>query len=340
MLRWVNTRLASLVRRDRVESDLERELRFHLEMLTEQHVRAGMSPDAARAAAIKTFGQVLRVKEDVRETWLSRLFETLGQDIRYGLRNLRRNPGFALLVVATMALGVGANTAIFSVVNGVLLRALPYRDGDRLIVLRQERPLGDEQDLRFSYKEIVDYRARSQSLEDVVEFHSMWFILLGRSEPERVSTGVVSAHFFDVLGVTPIYGRSFHESDDRPGAPAVLVLSHKYWLRSFGGDPSVVGRVFRMNDRPHEVIGILPPVPQYPRTSTSTCRRPPVRFDPRRTCSRPDARIQALARMKPGVTLESAGRSRGRRRRTADVVSDTTRRSGASRRGRFRSRPS
>jgi putative ABC transport system permease protein len=306
MLRWVNTRLASLVRRDRVESDLERELRFHLEMLTEQHVRAGMSPDAARTAALKTFGQVLRVKEDVRETWLSRLFETIGQDIRYGLRNLRRNPGFALLVVATMALGVGANTAIFSVVNGVLLRALPYRDGDRLIVLRQQRPLADEQDLRFSYKEIVDYRTRSQSLEDVVEFHSMWFILLGRSEPERVSTGVVSAHFFDVLGVTPIYGRSFHESDDRPGAPAVLVLSHKYWLRSFGGDPSVVGRVFRMNDRPHEVIGILPPVPQYPEDvdvymPTTAC---PFRSAKNMLEARDARMMQALARMKPGVTLE------------------------------------
>src|SRR6185295_5943446 len=118
-----------------------------------------------------------------------------------GLRNLRRNPGFALLVVGTMALGIGANTAIFSVVNGVLLRPLPFRDGDRLVVLRGERPLSGDHDMGFSAKEIIDYRTRSQSLEDVVEFHDMWFILLGRPEPERVSTGVVSAHFFDVLGV-------------------------------------------------------------------------------------------------------------------------------------------
>src|SRR5262249_17475483 len=150
-------------------------------------------------------------------------------------------------VVATMALGIGANTAIFSVVNGVLLRPLPYRDGDRLVVLRQQRPLAAVNDMGFSFQEILDYRTLSHSLDALVALHTMWFILLGRPEPERVSTGVVSAHFFDVLGVTPLYGRSFRDADDRPGAQAVLVLSYKYWQRSFGGDPSVVGRVFRMN---------------------------------------------------------------------------------------------
>src|SRR6185436_15010577 len=142
--------------------------------------------------------------------------------------------------------------------------------------------------------------------EDVVEYHSMWFILLGRPEPERVSTGVVSAHFFAVLGVTPIYGRSFRESDDTPGAQAVLVLSHKYWQRSFGGDPSVVGRVFRMNDRPHEVIGILPPVPQYPEDvdvymPTTAC---PFRSAKNMLEERDHRMMEALARLKPGVTLE------------------------------------
>jgi len=306
MVRRLRTRLASLLRRDRYERELDAELRFHIDMLTEQNVRGGLSPRAAREAALKTFGGVDRVKDDVRDTWLSRLVETFTQDLRYGVRNLRRNPGFAAIVVITMALGIGANTAIFSVVNGVLLRPLPYKEGDRLVVLHQQQPLAGRDDIGFSYQEILDYR-RTQSLEGVVEFHNMYFILLGRAEPQRVATGVVSANFFDLLGVKPMFGRTFVDADDRPGAPAVLVLSHAYWKSAFGGDPSVVGKVFQMNDRPHQVIGILPPVPQYPvdvdvYMPTSAC---PFRSG-RAALERRNFRIvrTAFARMREGVTLD------------------------------------
>jgi predicted permease len=308
MVRRITTRLTSLFRRERLEQDLDRELQFHIDMLTESHIRGGMPVGEARRAALRVFGGVDRIKDDVRETWLSRLFETLGQDIRYGLRNLRRNPGFALVVVATMALGIGANTAIFSVVNGVLLRPLPYAHGDRLVVLRQQRPIANVADTAFSVKEIEDYRTHAQSLDGVAEYHSMWFILLGRAEPERVATGVVSANFFDVLGVRPAFGRTFQPADEAPGAPAVLMLSHKYWRRSFGGDPSIVGRIFQMNDRPHQVIGILPPVPQYPDDvdvymPTSAC---PFRSRDAFIQRRDMRMMQSFARLKPGVTLEKA----------------------------------
>ena len=309
MLRRLTTRLSSLFRRERFEHDLDKELGFHIDMLTEQHVKAGMPPGEARRAAMRAFGALDRVKDDVRDTWLSRLYETLTQDLRYGLRNLGRNPGFAVVVVLTMALGIGANTAIFSVVNGVLLRPLPYQDGDRLVVLRQQRPLANVEDTGFSYQEILDYRTRAQSLEGVVEFHDMWFILLGRAEPERVATGVVSANFFDVLGVRPAFGRTFQDADEKPGAPAVLMLSHKYWQRSFGGDPEVVGRIFQMNDRPHQVIGILPPVPQYPLEldvymPTSAC---PFRSSQGMIANRSARMMRAFARVKPGVTKEKVG---------------------------------
>ena len=244
----------------------------------------------------------------MRDTWLSRVFETLGQDMRYGLRNLRRNPGFALVVIATMALGIGANTAIFSVVNSVLLRPLPYEGGDRLVVLRQQRPLAGDTDISFSPKEIADYGTQTAGLEGVAEFHSMWFILLGRAEPERVSTGVVSANFFPLLGVKPMLGRSFTHEDERVGSPAVLILSHKYWQRSFGGDPSIVGRVFQMNDRPHEVVGVLPAITEYPEEvdvymPTSAC---PFRSSKRMVETRSMRMVGAFGKIRKGVTLDKA----------------------------------
>ena len=240
MLRKFSTRVRSLFTRERMEQDLDRELSFHLDMLTGQEVRRGVPPDEARRAALQHFGAVAGVKDAVRETWLSRTVETLAQDIRYGLRNIRRTPGFALVVIVTMALGIGANTAIFSVVNAVLLRPLPYVHGDQLVVLRQQRPTIGVEDDGFSATDIADYARQSTALDAIGEFHTMWFILLGRSEPERVSTGVVSANYFQMLGIEPMLGRAFADRDEQHGAPAVLILSHKYWMTSFGGDPTVV----------------------------------------------------------------------------------------------------
>src|SRR5919205_933979 len=192
---------------------------------------------------------------------------TVVQDVRYGVRVLLRNRGFTLTAVLTLALGIGVNTAIFSVIYGVLLRPLPYRDGDRLVVINQQGRLNNVSSLGLSVKEFCDYRDHNKTMETVVEHHSMNFILYGRDEPERVQTGVVSANFFDVLGVKPLLGRSFTPDDDKPGGDAVLMLSYKYWQRSFGGEPNIVGRVFQMNNRPHTVIGVLPPVPEYPSES-------------------------------------------------------------------------
>ncbi len=305
--RHIQTRLSSLFRRRRLEGELDRELKYHIDMLVEQNVKAGMSPEDAKREALRTFGGVERVKDDVRDTWLSRFVETALQDIRYGLRNLRRNPGFAFVVMLTMALGIGANTAIFSVVNGVLLRPLPYREGDKIVVLRHG--VGDTvaNDLNFSVKDLDDYR-QSRSISDIIEFHNMFFTLLSRHEPERVSTGVVSSNFFDVLGVRPLYGRAFVAADESHGAPAVLILSHKYWQRSFGADPNIVGQVFRMNDRPHTVVGVLPPVPQYPLEvdvymPTSAC---PFRSRQALIDNRQGRMVTAFARIKPEVPLSKS----------------------------------
>jgi predicted permease len=310
-IRSFTARLESLFGRGQQELELDAELKYHIDMLTEQNVAKGMPRDAARREALRLFGPVEKVKDDVRDTWLSRFWEVAVQDVRYGLRSLRRNPGFAFVIILTMALGIGANTAIFSVVNGVLLRPLPYREGDKLVELHHGSGDAAANDLLFSPKDIADYRL-SPSLSDVVEFHNMLFTLLGRAEPLRVSTAVVSPNYFDVLGVRPQHGRTFVAADDAPGAPAVLVLTYAYWVKHFDEDSSVVGRVFRMNDKPHTVIGVLPDVPLYNPQGTdvdvfmpsSAC---PFRARQQVIEGRSQGRmLSAFARVRPEATLSKS----------------------------------
>src|SRR5262245_65135139 len=227
----------------------------------------------------------------------------LWQDLRFGARVLLRRPLFTGIAVVTLALGIGANTAIFSVIYGVLLRPLPYQNGHELVVLGQQAPLANISNLQFSVPEIEEYRQQNQTLSELVEHHSMQFILYGGAEPENIETGVVSANFFDALGVRPLMGRTFVPSDEAHGADAVMVLSYKYWQRAHGGDPSIVGKVFTMNSRPHTVIGVLPPIPQYPDEvdvymPTSAC---PVRSSARTIADRTWRGMTVFGRLKPGV---------------------------------------
>ncbi len=234
-------------------------------METEKNIRLGMSPEEARLKALRSFGPMEKHKEETRDARGVSWIETLVADLRYGARALLKHPGYALLAVLTLGLGIGANTAIFSVINGVLLKPLPYEHGDRLVVLQQSRPLSGQPQVGVAIAEYFDYRERGKDVFDgLVEYHQMNFDLINRGEPDRVNTGVVSANFFELLGIKPILGRNFVAADDVRGAEAVLILSHTYWRQKFGGDPNIVGQVFEMNDRPHRVIGVLPNVPHYP----------------------------------------------------------------------------
>ena len=174
------------------------------------------------------------MKEECRDLRGTGFIETFWQDTRFAIRTLMKRPGFTVIVVLTLTLGIGANTAIFSVINGVLLRPLPYEGGEKLVVLRQQAPLADIDNMPFSVKEIFDYREQNQTLEAIVEYHTMPFILLGRGEPERVQTGVVSAKFFDVLKVQPYLGRTFLQGEDEIGADPVLVLSYEFLAEKRG----------------------------------------------------------------------------------------------------------
>jgi putative ABC transport system permease protein len=238
-----------------------------------------------------------------REHW-----QILKSDCGYACRMMQKNPGFTAVAILTLALGIGANTAIFSVVHSVLLRPLPYPQAQQLIFIRQqEKKLGIE-DLSFSVKEIEDYRAQNRTLSGLVEYHAMSFTLFGHGDPERVRTGVVSANYFDLFGIQPLLGRTFLPDDDKLGAPPVLLLSYEYWKNNFGSDPGIVGKTFEMNDKVHTVVGVLPPVPQYPNEndvymSTSAC---PFRSSKMHLEDRDMRMMKIFGRLKQGVTVAQA----------------------------------
>ena len=296
-----------LFRRQEVESDLDRELRYHIDRQTELNRQRGMTPQEARRQAMLSVGGVEPLKDDCRDARAGRTIEILLQDIRYGLRVLRKNPGYSLAAILTLALGIGANTAIFSLVYGVFLRPLPYRDGGQLVVLAQQSGK-NRADTQFTPIEVAAYGEHCHTLQGVVEHHSMSFLLLGKDTADRVETSVVSANFFDVLGVRPLLGRTFLPSDT-PTSGAVLVMSYKYWQGRHRGDPNIVGKVFQMNNLATTVIGVLPPVPQYPVESdvympTWQC---PSRSSPRNIANANFRLISAVfGRLKPGVTVEQA----------------------------------
>lgn len=238
-----------------------------------------------------------------REHW-----QILSSDVGYAVRMMRKNLGFTLIAILTLALGIGANTAIFSVVHAVLLRRLPYPDGQQLIFVKQQEPKLGVVDLGFSVQEINDYRSQNRTLSGLVEYHGMAFTLFGHGDPDRVRTGVVSHDYFDLFGIKPLLGRTFLPDDDKLGAPAVLVLSFEYWKTRFGSDPDIVGKTFEMNDRVHTVVGVLPPVPQYPNENdvympTSAC---PWRSNKAHLEMRDMRMMEVFGRMKPGVTVAQA----------------------------------
>ncbi len=243
-------------------------------------------------------------------TRTGRVIETFWQDVRYGWRVLRRNTGFSVAAILTLALGIGANTAIFSLVYGVLLRPLPYHNGSQLVVLHQLNTKAAIPDIPFSVKELADYSQQNQTLQGIVEHHQMSFLLSDSHTADRVEAAVVSGNFFDVLGVRPILGRTFIDADDQTGAPPVIVLSNKYWRERQAGDPNIVGKVFRMNSKAHTVIGVLPPVPQYPVESDLylTTVQCPTRSSPGFKANRKARMMTAFARLKPDVPLDQAQR--------------------------------
>jgi hypothetical protein len=246
----------NLLHKARKEQELTDEIDAYMEMLVEQKINEGLDPAEARRAALIELGGREQVKEKVREARAGHLIETLWQDLRYALRMLRKHPTMTLIAVFTLALGIGANTAIFSVVNTVLLNPVPYYEPQRLLWVTEAQEARARSAHADSY---LYWRAQSQVFEHLVAYERGSRDLTGQGEKERLKSLKVTSNVFSALGLAPQLGRAFTPEDDRPEAAPVVLLGHALWQRRFGGDPAIIGQILTLGSQSWTVIGIMPP---------------------------------------------------------------------------------
>jgi predicted permease len=256
MLSDLSFRIRSLFRGAAAEAELDDELRFHAAQQREKYVKSGMTPDEAARLVRLDFGGLDQVKEECREARGVQLMETLIQDVRYALRTLRKAPGFTLVALLTLGLGIGANTAMFSIVDGILLRPLPYQDPSRVIAISETTPKVGT--VSVSYLDFLDWRRDSRSFSDMAAVCGVGFNLAGISQPQTISGEAVSPNFLSMLGVRPLMGRDFEASEAKTGAAPVVLLSYHLWQSQFGGESGVAGRTISLDGRGFTIIGVLP----------------------------------------------------------------------------------
>ena len=259
MLAELRARLASLLGRPGADRDLDEELRFHVDMQARKLEASGVAPAEARRRALIALGRMAQTTEDTRDQRGIRWMEDLGRDLKHGARQLRRSPGFTLAAVVTLALGIGATTAIFSVVNGVLLRRVPFPEASRLVVAWEtDRSSGTSHE-PAAWPDLVDFGRRSKTITRFAGIvGGIGNLSVAGEEPVRLAALRVTHDYFPLLGIEPLVGRVFSAEDDRPGGPQVVVLGETLWRSRYGGDPAVVGRTIRINEIEYQVIGVVP----------------------------------------------------------------------------------
>jgi putative ABC transport system permease protein len=300
-------RLAGLFTGTRSDRELAHEIEEHLRMHAEDYQRAGLPVDEARRQAVLAFGGIQRVTEQYRDRRSVPLLETTLQDVRYALRGMRKSPGFAAAVLVVLALGIGANAAIFTVVNALLLRPLPFPEPDRLVMVWHVPPPASFPGMKkfaVSAANYIDWERRQHVFERMAIQHYKSFTLTGVNEPELLRADGVSAGFFAVLGVQPLEGRWFHPEEDQPGRNRVVVLSHVLWQTRFGGDRSIVGRPISLDGEPYTVVGVMGPAFTFPDWAQLWT---PLAMTEKERAVRGEHSAMVVARLKPGVDV-----SRGR----------------------------
>jgi putative ABC transport system permease protein len=294
---WWNATL----RRTRMESEMDSELRFHIEARAEHLMRGGMTREEAVRQARIEFGGIERVKEEGREARGVSFLDELLQDLRYGQRVLRKSPGFAVVAVLTLALGTGATTAIFSVVNAVLLRPLAIQDSSRVVLL-QEQWRGSGIDV--SVGNFSDIKTQSSSYAEISCSHDASFNLQTQDIPERVEGAIVTFNYFATFGVPPIAGRVFTPEEDTPGHAPVVVIGERFWRNSLHADPAIIGKPIRINGLPTIVVGVMPR--SFDPLLSNSNIWIPAAFTPAQLAEHDDHYLDVMARLKPGVAMAQA----------------------------------
>ena len=293
------------------DRELDDELRAHLSLSIQERIADGEEPEAARLAALRELGYIPAVRESMRHVWYSRWFDAatdLAREMRIGFRSLLRAKGLAATIVITLALGIGANAAIFTVVRGVLLRPLVNRDEDRLVYIRQSAPGIGVANLTFSVPEIADFTARAKTISSFGDFSTIEFTLVGLGEPRAVRAGVVSGSYFEVMGLRPVLGRLLNTGDDGPTAAGAAVLTHRFWTTALNADPSVVGKTVQLGAHPTMVVGVLEPSVPYPADTEIIANvvTSPHHLDATMVTERTHRMTELFGRLAPGATVEEA----------------------------------
>ena len=305
-------RIRMLFRRKRAGEQLQDELRFHLDQQIAENLAAGMNPDAARNAALRSFGNPGLVREQARANWSWYSLEKLGGDLKYGTRTLLRSPGFAFVSVLVMALGIGATTSLFTMVRAVLLRPLPFRDSGKLVMLYEHyrQNQGGDGFNAVAPGDYRDWRSQTHGFEDMAAMRGYGGILSGvHSElPEVVQSAAGSANLFPLLGVTPVYGRFFTEAEDQPKGEPVVLLTWSLFQRRFAGDPSIIGKQIHLDTIPTTVVGVLPSWFSYPDARIQFWMPYAQTFAPEQYGIHDGHQSMVVARLKPGVSVGAATR--------------------------------
>jgi predicted permease len=291
------------------DQDFEYEIESHLDMLAHDNLRQGMAPEEAKRAARMRLGGITQLKETNRELRGLPGIETFLQDIRYAFRMLRKNPGFTAVAIFTLALGIGANTAIFSVVRAVLLKPLPYPKPDQLFNVFQERSRDEAVKTGWSHANFVELREQNRIFSEMAGSQRHQLTLTGRGEPFMVNTSVVTPGFFSLFGEKPFAGRIFFREDGKAGAPPVVILSENLWRASFGADPKVVGSAINLDKRSFTVVGIMSATFRFPLVTDSKQLWIPLVQDPLFSGwleQRGRHWLQVTGRLKPAVSMTQA----------------------------------